>query len=340
VADPAGSVAGVTGDAGNADDDATGAVVPTGDTGAVDGIPCPEEIGSSTVWGATMAGATAANSATASGNGWEVGVTIAAIGAATADAGVAGAGTVVPLDRFALDSTSGTSTGDAAISARKITGRAVPAIDGTSWVVAAVAALTTGVAACVETPVAAVGATATVATGGVKSVGCGATGSGMPCPTEMFSAGNAGTSIPDKTGCSVSAGWALSAGNDGTFAAVPSTVVVGWTAAAIPTVATLGAAARVIGDAGLPMTGRATFRRPLVGIDEVAPAVVFALGIPKRPAAGVAAPNVEEATAGTVPAVKLVTFGTVGLRRGDCVTAGVTGNAWLVKLAPATLVGR
>jgi hypothetical protein len=193
---------------------------------------------------------------------------------------------------------------------------------------------------CTAASIAAVGATATVAAGCAEGVRCTATGRvGLHSP-EIFAPGSAGASTPAKTGGADPGDGAASTGNDGTIAAVPSAGVFDCAGAIIPAVDPPDTATGAIGEAGLTTTGRAMFRRPLVGTDGVATAIVFVVNLPIRPVPGAAAAGVEDATPRTAPAAKLVAFGTVRLRRGDCAPAGATGTAGMVKSIPATLGGR
>jgi hypothetical protein len=118
MADTARVVSGVAGNAGNATEDKTGSVFPTGNTTGVGGIPCPEEIGCS-----PAAGAPSATTVAAAGTGDGVGIEIAAIGEAAAE--VTSTVAFGSTGGFASGSTPDNATGNSGISVREDTGGAM-----------------------------------------------------------------------------------------------------------------------------------------------------------------------------------------------------------------------
>jgi hypothetical protein len=177
-------------------------------------------------------------------------------------------------------------------------------------------------------------------------------------PMESFALGSAGTSTPGKIGCSDPVDCAMAAADVGATAPASSAGIDGCDGATLSAIGTLGTAAGVTGKTGLTTTGviallsavRAEtgadcttgptlFCHLSVSGDGVALAPAFVAGISRRPAVVTEAAGVENATAGATPAVDLAAFGTVRLRRRDCVRAGATGTSCPVESSSAP-VGR
>jgi hypothetical protein len=211
--------------------------------------------------------------------------------------------------------------------------------------------------------ISAVAATTTVAAGGADGADGTAAGIVGSRPMDGFASESTGTSTPGKIGCADPVDCGRAAADVGAIVTASSTDIAGCDGATLSATATLDTAAGVTGKTGRTAAGAATtgviallsavraetgadcttvpavFCFPPVSGDGVALAPAFVARIPRRPAVVTEAADVKDATAGATAAVDLAAFGTVRLRRSDCVRAGATGTSCPFE-SSSTLVGQ